>query len=176
MTDEKPTELDVSIVLSTRDRAPVLADTLSALAARLRAAPLRDPGHRQRESGRHAAVLADAKDCLPLIALHEAVPGKNRAVNGALERVRGHLIIFTDDDICPEPGWARAMVAAAARWPDADVFAGVVRPMYPAETPEWLRAHHFARAAFSLFDHPLAEGPLPRRCCPSARTTRSGPA
>lgn len=80
-----------------------------------------------------AAILAEAARDLPITVLSEPRPGKNVALNAALDRVRAGLTIFTDDDAAPDPGflqaWARHRKSGAF-----DLFGGVVRPRFPAGT------------------------------------------
>ncbi len=48
---------------------------------------------------------------VPLSLIHEPKPGKNRAVNRALDEARGDILVFTDDDIRPERSWLRLLIA-----------------------------------------------------------------
>src|SRR5262249_61120030 len=106
------------------------------------------------------AVLARARSRLPLIALHEPRPGKNYAVNRALAAARGELLIFTDDDVEPDPRWVAEHVAAARRWPDHAIFGGPVIPKLPPETPAWIREHpRLAAGAFAAWEPAREEGP-----------------
>ncbi len=153
--------VEVSILLATHSRAEVLEGTLDALAAH-------DAGGLRWEvivvdnasTDRTPELLAARADCGQLVRLAEPVLGKNRAMNRAIDAARGDLLVFTDDDIRPEPGWLTELHAGAARWPGASAFGGVIRPLYPPETPGWLREHRFARAAFAWFERAQPEGPL----------------
>jgi L-malate glycosyltransferase len=161
MVERTPKHIDLSVILATRNRVATLRGTLDALAghdvAGLRWEVIVVDN---ASSDGTPAMLAACSGALPLVILSEPELGKNRAMNRALGAARGELLVFTDDDVRPEPGWLAALHACADRWPDASVFGGVIRPLYPPETPAWLRSHHFARAAFASFEYSQPEGPL----------------
>src|ERR1700676_1787445 len=56
--------------------------------------------------GRHAAHL-------PLQRLFQPRQGKSYAANLAVERSRGALIVWTDDDVLVDPNWLAEYVKAA---------------------------------------------------------------
>jgi glycosyltransferase involved in cell wall biosynthesis len=155
------TPLDLSILFATRNRADLLRATLEGIAAQKLPAGLRwevlvaDNG----STDATPRVLEELAARLPLVVVREDRPGKNRALNQALARARGRFLLFTDDDIVPDPRWAAEMLAAADRWPAASVFAGRITPLFPDQAPEWLRRHPFVEAAYARFELPQAEGP-----------------
>jgi glycosyltransferase involved in cell wall biosynthesis len=151
---------DVSVILATRDRADLLEQTLRHFAAQALGrlswqVIVADNG----SSDRTPDVLRAAADTLPLEAVLETAPGKNRALNRALPLARGRLLVFTDDDVVPEPGWIAELVAAADRWPEYGIFAGRILPLFPNETPDWLERHWFVGAAYARYALEQAEGP-----------------
>ncbi len=153
--------MELSVVIATRDRARLLEGTLEHL-ARQQAPGIRwevvvvDNG----SSDDTPAVLERAAARLPLVRLAEPRPGKNRALNRALEVARGELLLFTDDDVIPDPRWVAEMVGAARRWPDAAVFGGRVELAYPPGTPGWLRDPVHPALNFARFDFDRPEGPI----------------
>ena len=152
--------MDVSVILATRDRAELLEQTLHHL-ARQELGAIRwqvivaDNG----STDRTPEVLRAAAATLPLETVTEPVPGKNRALNRALPLARGRLLVFTDDDVVPEPSWIAELGAAAERWPDDAVFGGRILPIFPPGTPVWLQRHWFVGAAYAKYDLPQEEGP-----------------
>jgi GT2 family glycosyltransferase len=104
------------------------------------------------------------QDRLPLVALYEPIPGKSISLNLALEVARGHLIVFTDDDVEPSPVWISSLHTAAKRYTAYSIFCGPILPVYPGELPTWLRdflslsASH-EPTAFSKFLLSAPEGP-----------------
>ena len=153
--------MDITVIFATANRAELLAQTLGHLES-LDTSGLNwrlivvDNGSRDSTPD----VLAAARTRLPLLALSQPEPGKNRALNMGLPHITGELTVFTDDDIVPARDWLQALAAAARRWPAHDVFAGRITPRYPAETPEWVRQHPFSGAAFVHFELPQDEGPI----------------
>ena len=55
---------------------------------------------------------------------HERALGLNVARNTGVERSSGELVVFVDDDVRAREGWLAALLAAAERNPQIDVFAG----------------------------------------------------
>ena len=99
---------------------------------------------------------------LPIHYLVETQPGKNSALNTALKQVRGELVVFTDDDVIPDPGWLKALISAADRWPDADLFGGRIVPRYPeGQGAPDIEDKVFFRIAFVVADWDIPEGEHP---------------
>lgn len=156
--------MDLSVLLATHNRAASLERVLEGL-------------QRQRlPEGLSWEVIVVQSACtddtpevlrrwmpqLPLVSLAEAAPGKYVAMNQGLEAARGALLVFTDDDIVPADDWLASLAAAAGRWPDHEIFGGVVVPRYPEGTPGWMKAQPYAGVAFAHFDPGVEEGPSPR--------------
>src|SRR5699024_12021522 len=106
--------LDASVVFATRDRGPQLRRTLAAYLQLDTDGidwELIVIGNGSRDdTGR---ILREAAGRLPLFHLFTPRPGQNRARNQAIAALRGNLVIFTDDDVLPDPGCLRAYVEAA---------------------------------------------------------------
>lgn len=155
--------VDVSVIIATRDRAALLAATLRHLAEQQPGcvaweAVVVDNGSRDGTPD----VLREPPAGLPLVALSEPRPGKNRAINRALGSARGTLLLFSDDDVIPAPSWVAAMWAAASRWPDDDIFGGEVRLAFPDGTPPWLREPFHPALNFARYGADEPEGPTTR--------------
>ena len=90
-------------------------------------------------------VLKAYADRLPIQVLLEPTSGMNAALNAALGAVEGDLLVKTDDDVLPCPGWLVEYRKAADEQPDRSVFGGTVSPEWPAPLPHWLteRAANF---------------------------------
>jgi len=153
--------LDISVLIATRDRCQLLEMTINHLI------------HQSLKNIRWEIIVIDngstdntihtlarAQTQLPLTVLQEPIPGKNGALNKALNIVRGDLLVFTDDDIEPSSQWLADLFSASRRWPTYSIFCGPVFPTYPEETPAWLREHKFAAPAFAEFVIAAQEGPL----------------
>jgi GT2 family glycosyltransferase len=156
--------LDLSVLLATHNRAASLERVLEGLQRQRLPQGLTWEVIVVQSACTDATpeVLQRWADRLPLVSLAEAAPGKYVAMNRGLELARGALLVFTDDDIVPGDDWLAALASAAARWPDHDIFGGVVVPRYPEGTPGWMREQPYAGVAFAHFDPGVEEGPSPR--------------
>jgi glycosyltransferase involved in cell wall biosynthesis len=139
----------VSIVIATRNRERLLAETLRSLVrqdwARDRFEILvADNGSTDGTAG-VVLAFASAADAPTVYYLSVPQPGKSFAVNAALNSALGmhhadasdHVIAFTDDDVRPEPQWL-GRLCAALRDTDADFVAGRVFPLWEIAPPRWV--------------------------------------
>ena len=76
---------------------------------------------------------------LPMTILEEPRQGKSFALNTGIAHARGDFIVFTDDDVVPDPNWLIAYQDAAERHGDIGLFAGQVRHLWEKPPPPWLR-------------------------------------
>ena len=129
----------ISVIIATRDRAALLAATLDAVAAQ------EQPGcpfeilvvDNASTDGTPSVVEAAARRGAPIVYLYESRPGKSHALNAAVARARGDLLVFTDDDVLPSPGWLAAYVRAM-RETGADYAAGRILPLWEVPPPRWM--------------------------------------
>jgi glycosyltransferase involved in cell wall biosynthesis len=138
VTDDRPL---ISVVLATRNRESLLAETLHALVNQ------RWPGDRfeilvadngSTDGTRAVVRRAAARSSAPRIRYrYVPEPGKSHAVNAILRDAQGSLVAMTDDDVCPEPDWLERM-AAAFEETGADFVAGRILPRWECAPPPWL--------------------------------------
>ncbi|PYR62589.1 MAG: glycosyl transferase family 2 [Acidobacteria bacterium] len=131
----------VSVVIATRNRRALLAQTLDALAMQ------RWPRDRfeiviadngSTDGTRDGIAAAAARSRSPETKyVFVATPGKSHAVNTALDLARGDVLAFTDDDVRPEPAWIERLVAAFEET-GADFVAGRVQPIWEVSPPAWM--------------------------------------
>lgn len=76
------------------------------------------------------AILKRFQSRLPLTTLFVREPGKNRALNVALQCRDGDLVVLTDDDAVPSTNWLRELRSSADSHPDFDIFGGAIRPRW----------------------------------------------
>jgi GT2 family glycosyltransferase len=115
-----------SIVIPTRARPDYLEVALSSIA------PQAD------DAGAEVLVIDDAGPSPVTRALverlgaryepHPGPLGLNVARNTGVERSRGELVVFVDDDVRVRPGWLEALLGAAREHADVDVFTGPIEP------------------------------------------------
>ena len=155
--------VDVSVIFATRNRAEILQQTLEGLAAQVLDGISLEVVVVDNGSTDHTPrILRESAAKIPLKILSEERPGKNRALNTALSYACGDLLVFTDDDVIPDPNWLRELQAAALRWPDDAVFGGVVIPRFPEQTPAWVQNPEIVPQAqmFSQYWFEQSEGPI----------------
>lgn len=80
---------------------------------------------------------------LPMTVIRHQRPGKSGAMNAALAKARGALVVFTDDDVEADVNWLSALAACAEANPDFGVFGGGILPNwehYPQGNPllDWI--------------------------------------
>ncbi|MGO7087869.1 glycosyltransferase family 2 protein [Rhizobium leguminosarum] len=78
-------------------------------------------------------LLTSYSDKLPITILQQRKPGKSGALNLALDRVNGDIVVITDDDIRAEPNWLKAIVDCAVAYPGYGVFGGRIVPDWEKE-------------------------------------------
>jgi glycosyltransferase involved in cell wall biosynthesis len=130
--------IEISVVICTRDRVAHLERTLATLARQ--EAPVAwetvvvDNGSRDGTAVR-VAELADGFP-VPLRLAAEHRYGLAHARNHGLNRARGEVVIFIDDDVNCRPGW---LLKHAEVFRDSTVggAGGKILPLLPPETPQW---------------------------------------
>jgi glycosyltransferase involved in cell wall biosynthesis len=131
----------VSVIIATRNRAGLLAQTLDALAQQTWPRDrfeiiVADNGSTDLTRG--AVEAATVRPGAPAIRyLSVADAGKSFAVNAAFAHARGDILALTDDDVLPEPSWI-ARLSAAFEETGADFVAGRIFPRWEASPPSWL--------------------------------------
>lgn len=159
--------MDASIVVCTYNRAESLRDTLRALRA-LQAAPGRawEVIVVDNNSKDHTkAVVEEAQRAWPLLRYEfEGAQGLSHARNRGIGCARGEVILFTDDDVLPEPEWLETALQGLDKY-DVDACGGWIGPIWESPPPPWLteRFHGFlAVRTDRTDDHPITgDTPLP---------------
>lgn len=105
-------------------------------------------------------IIKQYSDKLPMVGLHTDRRGKNTALNEGLKHVQGDLVVFTDDDAIPDPGWLEALRIAADKHADFDVFGGHILPVWPGDPPEWILRLVNLGATFAITPIEIPVGPV----------------
>ncbi len=126
------TDVAVSVVIPTRNRAGYLDVVLASLAAQDGNIP-------------HEVLVVDDASTDPTPAVirrwpfrslrHEQPRGLNAARNTGVGVARGSLIAFLDDDVQVPPGWLSALAQGAERHRWAEAFGGPIRARFEGPTP-----------------------------------------
>ncbi len=91
-----------------------------------------------------AAILRSYQNRLPLMVIDEEKPGKNVALNTALDATlssadnRPQLCVFTDDDAIPDRDFLTVWAGIGDEQPEHDLFGGQVTAEFTSQPPEWL--------------------------------------
>jgi GT2 family glycosyltransferase len=111
----------ISVVVCTRDRPDDVERAVNAVLGSDGPAFELVVVDQSRDAGTRRRVerLADADSRVRVI--RDAGTGASRARNLGIEATRGEVIVFTDDDCEPEPGWLSAIIAPF----DEDTAAGI---------------------------------------------------
>ena len=147
----------VTVAVCTRDRAPVLAESLAHLRREVGEAPagvevlVVDNG----STDATPAVAARLADWPAFRSVSEPVAGLSRARNRALAASTADWVVYLDDDAFVWPGWLDAL-RHAVRQPGVALVGGPIAPRFEAPPPRWFDPGSVTRA-FG------AEGPLPDR-------------
>jgi len=155
--------MDLSVLLSTYRRPAILKETLESFCVlntqgiswKILIADNADDPETQK-------VLKSFHKKLPLDFIVVTKPGKNAALNELLKLAKGELYVFTDDDVTPDPDWLIELWHAAKRWPSDILFGGKIIPLFPSNTPDWMKDPSFQSAslAFAKFDKGNKEKPF----------------
>ena len=81
-------------------------------------------------------VIQSFTDRLPLVCVHEPEQGLSRARNAGLDVAKGELIIFTDDDVKPNPDWLTAYWEAYQERTEGYYFGGPIESEFEGEPPD----------------------------------------
>src|SRR6266404_3496767 len=149
--------MNVSAVVPTKDRPALLAETVRALLAQTVVLDeLIVVDQSATDAGRRAVqALVDAAPAPRRPALvyvwDRTINGAAAARNAGLDRARGAIVIFCDDDVAPEPVVVERLLAHYARVPDLAGLAGARAPPHlPARAvPRRAPAHLLVLASLS---------------------------
>lgn len=132
--------MDASVIVCTYNRAESLRDTLLALKAQHVAA-----GRSwevivvDNNSQDHTRlVIEDFQRQWPLLRSEfESQQGLSHARNRGIAQALGDVLLFTDDDVLPEPEWLEVTLAGLEAH-HADACGGYIAPIWEVPPPDWL--------------------------------------
>ncbi len=111
-----------------------------------------------------STVAQEFANKLPIVYVEEPQQGLSRAKNAGLRAASGRLLIFTDDDVNPCPGWIKTYWFAYQEKPTGFYFGGPISCEYESGKPddELLRVAPYAITGFDWGPEPkvLAENEL----------------
>lgn len=154
--------LDISVLIATYNRAEILYRTLESMTRLDRAGLSVEFVVVDNNSSDHTKeVIESFDDKLTIHYLFEPRPGKNCALNKALNKVPlGKLVVFTDDDVEPQKDWLKAVITVTNRWLDYSVFGGKIYAIWPnGRPPKWAQSRFIQSLGFAIHDYEDSECP-----------------
>lgn len=134
------TPLRATVIICTYNRADSLKDTLRAMSRQEVPVALGwevvvvDNNSRDHTK----AVVDEYMARLPnLRYAFEPEQGLSHARNHGIAAARGDILLFTDDDVLPEPDWLRVTIDGLDRY-HADACGGYIAPIWQTPPPAWL--------------------------------------
>lgn len=162
----------ISVVIPTRDRAELLAQTIISVAEQDLAPTEIIVVDNGSSDGTDAVVRGLAQNVHRLRYLCEPRPGVSRARNVGAGAASTELVAFIDDDAVASPGWLAALAVAAHDEPQTIAFAGPILLRWSAPAPRWVQGlegwyGHFdlgpARVAIEMPRYPFGSNVALRR-------------
>lgn len=152
------TGIDILMATHNGERTlPVMFDALAKLTPPRR--PWRLIAVDNASTDGTAAILESFSKQLPIVRVACATPGKMAALRAGAREVSGDLVVFTDDDVAPEPDWLVALEEAADRSPETGIFGGSIKPKPMGDVGPWFEASADRHGElFALTDQP--DGPV----------------
>jgi len=152
--------MTLAVIIATADRPDSIAETLGHLAK------CEVPGGGELHvivadngsGGATEQVCRERFDGLQVEHLKTS-PGKSRALNLAADHANADLLVFTDDDVNPSPGWLVELERAAREYPEHLLFGGPITPLWPDDMPDYLDGSIYLGHLFSRLESEQATGP-----------------
>lgn len=132
----------IAIIVSTRNRARLLQSFLQSV-GKLQLGGLElethivDNGSRDATPDLLASLPAQAANGVDCFFHCVERPGKSRALNYALDQIRGEVVAFLDDDVQLQPDWAIEL-ARGFEFTGADALQGGVELKLPRKPAWWV--------------------------------------
>ena len=139
--------MKVSIIICTYNRLESLKDTLQAI-KKMNCDKVNEwevvVVDNNSSDGTGEAIRDLAREWPRLKYVFEPKQGLSYARNRGIEEAQGELILFTDDDVLPEPDWMQNVIDGMKRH-GAHACGGYVAPIWEVTPPVWLteRFHGF---------------------------------
>ena len=154
--------MDACIVVCTYNRAESLRETLNALRAQRTGTSRRwevivvDNNSKDRTR----QIVEEMQREWPLLRYEfEQAQGLSHARNHGIAAARGDVLLFTDDDVLPEPDWLETTLSGLEKH-HADACGGYIAPIWETPPPAWLTDRFYGFLAIRTDrtdDYPIVE-------------------
>lgn len=138
---QSETELDISVVICTWNRADLLGRALERLASISVPKDLAwevlviDNNCRDHTQ----SIVRSFAGRLPIRSVIELTQGLSAARNRGITESRAELLLWTDDDVLVGDAWLRSYAKALREFPQVALFGGPILPCFDSLPPAWLR-------------------------------------
>jgi len=142
---------DVTVVLSTYNRAELLRGALESLASQQAGDVPFEVLVVDNNSTDDTPAVVDAfvRRGAPMRYLFEGQQGLSYAWNTAIQQAAGAIIALTDDDIHVAPDWVATIKRAFDEHPEVAFMGGKVLPLWESPPPRWLTDVHWSPLALT---------------------------
>ena len=142
---------DVSVVVSTHNRAPSLGLTLESLVRQETPSGLHYEviviDNNSTDSTRAVVEGVRLRGLTRLLYRFESRQGVSYGRNTGVSIARAPIVAFTDDDNDVSPAWVATIKATLDTYPQVDMLGGPIMPRWPAPPPPWLDRRHWSPLA-----------------------------
>lgn len=154
---ERENNPDLTVLIPTYNRAEILRETLEAMCKVERDGLVAEFVIIDNNSSDNTKEVVESFTFrLPIRYLFEPRPGKNCALNKALNEVKlGEIVVFTDDDVTPQPDWLKEIFASCKRNPEYSIGGGKsIINWWNNREPDWLP---YSKTTCGLRGHNIGE-------------------
>ena len=154
--------MDATVIVCTYNRAESLRDTLRALRTQKtslsRSWEVVVVDNNSKDHTRK--VVEEVQREWPLLRYEfEQAQGLSHARNHGIAAASGEVLLFTDDDVLPEPDWLETTLAGMDKY-QADACGGHIAPIWETPPPAWLTERFYGFLAIRTDrtdDYPITQ-------------------
>ncbi len=160
-SEHSATAFDLSVVISTYNRCALLPSALrSVLAQEARGVSfeLIVVDNNSRDDTRQVVdsfIEQGMKVSVPVRYFFEPKQGLSHGWNTGVDKARGKIIAFTDDDIEVATDWVYQIKTVFDNHPEIAFIGGRVLPLWAHDVPSWLTREHWSPLALQDADAPF---------------------
>lgn len=156
---------DISVVVSTYNRSKMLAGTIDGLLRQEGSATYEIIVVDNNSTDDTATVIQSFAQQSPLVHyVFEPKQGVSYGRNAGITAARSDLLLFTDDDVTPDPHWVEQAKSLFESKREFGCIGGKVLPLWPAAPPSWLTQEHWSPLALLDYDTGMTMDSSNRRC------------
>ena len=156
---------DISVVVSTYNRSKTLAGTIKGLLLQEGSTTFELIVVDNNSTDDTAAVVHSFVKQSPLVRyVFEPKQGVSYGRNAGIDAAQSGLLLFTDDDVTPDPRWVEQSKALFESKPQFGCIGGKVLPLWPSPPPSWLTREHWSPLALLDFGSGMTMNSANRKC------------